>query len=990
MRETTATGWKGQGWRASGRYPALVMLLSSAIVRVSGAAAPVVDTDSDGLDDGWEQLWFGGLDGASTDDPDGDGLDNAAEAVWSTNPMAADSDGDGLGDALELGGASDLDPASLTNPASEDTDGDGLHDGVEDCNRDGAVGPAEASPIDPDTDGDSIADGDEVGDACAPRDTDGDGTPDARDPDSDGDGLPDVSEAGDALLWTIPKDTDDDGEPDTRDLDSDGDGIDDVVERLGDADLDGAPDPDADQDGTPNHLDTDADDDGLWDVDEGAGDRDDDGIANYLDPVDDLPPEAPDALPDAGTDVPDVGEVESPDTDEPDSTSPSDDTTSPADDTTSPPDDTTSPPDDTDGGDDGLIDGEGIYLPKPTPPGVLVDRLLVPIPRLEVVPEEDDVGEPSDDVDPGDDVASSVEANVVEGKERGRLQGGVMCSADGAGHPGAAFAVMAALLCLFLSRRRGPHRLARVVARQLLAMLAAAGVLASGRAAAQGFDGTTLRLTAPGTGVLGGHHASTLGLWGYSAGFSTEYLRDPFVTVKDDGVAERVVGDRVGLGVHLAVGVWTWVDVGLDLPTWLGDSGTGADGTGAAPGLGDLTTWVKIAPPLGSPLQLALVIALRSPTGDPTALTGSDGFAGDFSVVLGGVLGPLRLTGSLGYAVEPSASLLGYERDDQLSFAVAGDVGFAADRGHVGLRVFGATRAASPFAALSEANLEGALSVGWRFWNHLDVALGAGAGMLPGAGTPTVRSFVTVGWSAPVVEETAPPPLTDRDGDRLENELDECPDEPEDHDGYLDHDGCPDPDNDDDGVLDRDDRCPNEREDDDGFEDDDGCPDRDDDHDGVADIDDQCPTEKESHNGSADRDGCPDKDLVALNRERGRIEVLDEALVRFEWDAAEIPAAYMEMLKQVAYVLETNPEIRHLEVQGHASWDGDETYNLRLSEVRAKSVRDALVSLGVAPDRLTAKGYGVERLEVRKKGPAWNWRNRRVEFVIDQHDASHH
>ena len=1012
MRVTGATAVRWQDRPRVWRRRLLVALLTSGIARVATAATPAVDSDTDGLDDGWEQLWFGDLDGVATDDPDGDGLDNAAEAAWSTNPVAADTDGDSLGDAFELGGAGDADPGSVTNPASADTDGDGLHDGVEDCNRDGRVGGSEANPTDPDTDGDKIADGDELGDPCSPHDTDGDGVPDVWDLDSDKDGLLDAVEAGDVLLWTAPKDTDGDGEPDARDGDSDGDGLADLLERLGDGDLDGVADPDADLDGTPNHLDTDSDADGASDADEGAGDRDGDGIPNYLDPVDDPPPEPPDAeppdaespdaespdaeSPDASTDLetPDTEtlDIEPPDTEPPDTEPP--DTEAP--DTEAPDeeghggadsgDGADGAADASDGGDDGLIDGEGIYLLKPEPPRELVDRMVVPIPTLELVPRDDDVGEPASDVELGEDSGSVAEANVAEGADRGRLQGGVMCSVGAAGHPGVAFTMLAALLCLVLRKRRDQHRVARVIARQLLALVAAAGVLASGRAAAQGFDGTTLRLTAPGTGVLGGHHASTLGLWGYSAGFSTEYLRDPFVTVKDGGVAERVVGDRVGLGVHVAVGVWKWVDVGLDLPTWLGDSGTGADGAGTSPGLGDLTTWVKVAPPLASPLQLAIVLAFRAPSGDPDALTGSDGFAADLSVVLGGVLGPLRLTGSLGYAVEPSASLLGYDRDDQLTFAVAGDVGFVGDRGHVGLRVFGATRAASPFGALSEANLEAALSVGWRFWDHLDVALGAGAGMLPGAGSPTARTFLTVGWAAPIPAEIAPPPpLTDRDGDGIENELDECPDEPEDRDGHLDDDGCPDPDNDEDGVPDRDDRCPNEREDDDGFQDDDGCPDRDDDNDGVADIDDQCPTEKESHNGSADRDGCPDKDLVALNRERGRIEILDEALVRFEWDDADIPASYLEMLKQVAYVLETNLEIRHLEVQGHASWDGDEAYNLRLSEVRAKSVREALVSMGIAAERLTAKGYGVERLEVRKKGPAWNWRNRRVEFVIQGH-----
>lgn len=66
---------------------------------------------------------------------------------------------------------------------------------------------------------------------------------------------------------------------------------------------------------------------------------------------------------------------------------------------------------------------------------------------------------------------------------------------------------------------------------------------------------------------------------------------------------------------------------------------------------------------------------------------------------------------------------------------------------------------------------------------------------------------------------------TDPDGDGIFDEADQCPDQPEDHDGFQDEDGCPDPDNDGDGIPDGEDLCPLDAEDVDGFQDDDGCPD---------------------------------------------------------------------------------------------------------------------------------------------------------------------
>jgi hypothetical protein len=65
----------------------------------------------------------------------------------------------------------------------------------------------------------------------------------------------------------------------------------------------------------------------------------------------------------------------------------------------------------------------------------------------------------------------------------------------------------------------------------------------------------------------------------------------------------------------------------------------------------------------------------------------------------------------------------------------------------------------------------------------------------------------------------------DADRDGIPDDEDQCPNHPEDRDGFQDLDGCPDPDNDADGILDVNDKCPNVPETINGFEDDDGCPD---------------------------------------------------------------------------------------------------------------------------------------------------------------------
>ncbi len=134
---------------------------------------------------------------------------------------------------------------------------------------------------------------------------------------------------------------------------------------------------------------------------------------------------------------------------------------------------------------------------------------------------------------------------------------------------------------------------------------------------------------------------------------------------------------------------------------------------------------------------------------------------------------------------------------------------------------------------------------------YLTLTGGVGVGLTSAIGAPTVRVFVGGIWY---------PHSGDRDGDGIDDARDECKDDEEDEDGFLDSDGCPEEDNDADGKPDTEDECPNEAEDVDEHEDGDGCPDPDNDGDGVADGYDSCPNVAEDKDEDRDDDGCPDED----------------------------------------------------------------------------------------------------------------------------------
>lgn len=138
------------------------------------------------------------------------------------------------------------------------------------------------------------------------------------------------------------------------------------------------------------------------------------------------------------------------------------------------------------------------------------------------------------------------------------------------------------------------------------------------------------------------------------------------------------------------------------------------------------------------------------------------------------------------------------------------------------------------------------------------------------------------------------------------------------------------------------------------------------DNDGVADDADKCadsPADK-----PVDADGCT---IVSV--------VLED--VRFENNSAELTSGSGEQLDKAVAAMKKYPDIR-VEVQAHSDGSGAASYNQALSEKRAGSVRDYMVSKGIAADRLTAKGYGEDQPIASNDTPEGRAKNRRVELKI--------
>ncbi len=103
--------------------------------------------------------------------------------------------------------------------------------------------------------------------------------------------------------------------------------------------------------------------------------------------------------------------------------------------------------------------------------------------------------------------------------------------------------------------------------------------------------------------------------------------------------------------------------------------------------------------------------------------------------------------------------------------------------------------------------------------------------------------------------------------------------------------------------------------------------------------------------------------------------------VNFEFNKASLTPESYPILFYAVQNLNENPDTK-VEIQGHTDNIGSDQYNLKLSERRAQTVRDYLVSKGIDPSRLTVKGYGETMPVADNSTPEGRSLNRRIEFKV--------
>ena len=120
-------------------------------------------------------------------------------------------------------------------------------------------------------------------------------------------------------------------------------------------------------------------------------------------------------------------------------------------------------------------------------------------------------------------------------------------------------------------------------------------------------------------------------------------------------------------------------------------------------------------------------------------------------------------------------------------------------------------------------------------------------------------------------------------------------------------------------------------------------------------------------------------ELKARETAHGLVLTLGDVL--FAPDQSEPTPAAIRKLSPLVTILKDQPQ-RSIRIEGYTDSRGPESYNLDLSQRRADAVRDFLIDNGIAPQRITARGYGEAVSVASNTTIAGRRENRRVEVIV--------
>jgi outer membrane protein OmpA-like peptidoglycan-associated protein len=119
--------------------------------------------------------------------------------------------------------------------------------------------------------------------------------------------------------------------------------------------------------------------------------------------------------------------------------------------------------------------------------------------------------------------------------------------------------------------------------------------------------------------------------------------------------------------------------------------------------------------------------------------------------------------------------------------------------------------------------------------------------------------------------------------------------------------------------------------------------------------------------------------LQTRDSARGLIVNMSDAL--FKTGSSELTPTVREKLAKIAGIVSSHPSLK-LDVEGHTDSIGGDEQNQRLSEKRAQSAREFLISQGVPSGSITSRGFGKTSPVESNETSQGRQKNRRVEMIV--------
>lgn len=120
---------------------------------------------------------------------------------------------------------------------------------------------------------------------------------------------------------------------------------------------------------------------------------------------------------------------------------------------------------------------------------------------------------------------------------------------------------------------------------------------------------------------------------------------------------------------------------------------------------------------------------------------------------------------------------------------------------------------------------------------------------------------------------------------------------------------------------------------------------------------------------------------ILQTRDTARGLIINMSDILFDTARYTLKPGARERLAKISGIILGHPGLR-IEVEGHTDSVGGDEYNMRLSENRASTVRDYLISQGLNGDNVSAKGFGKTMPVADNSTAAGRQQNRRVELVV--------